>query len=187
MAPKDRMEGINVEIFFSMTFIYLSSKICLHITEAICQIRHVGADFLIDDTGVKLSCLDIRMAQHLADRFDWNTIGESDRSREGVPGEVECHVLFNITHISDLLQIGIHLLVAQHREYQPVRLPALVFLDNRHRYLQQWDLYFGFGLLSFGYNPELTVIPHLGYKLGCKISNAIGGDRSIRMTISGCI
>ena len=149
-----------------MTFIYFSSKICLHISEAICQIRHVGADFLIDDTGVKLSRLDIRMAQHFADRFDWNTIGESDRSCKGVPGEVECHVLFNITHISDLLQIGIHLLVAQHREYQPVRLLALVLLDNRHRYLQQWDLYFGFGLLSFGYNPELTVESGLNHLIG---------------------
>ncbi len=50
---------------------------------------HIRPDFLIGDSGVNLSRLDIGMTEHLRYRLDGHTIGESHRCGECVPGEVE--------------------------------------------------------------------------------------------------
>ena len=55
------------------------------------------------------------MPQHPADRLDRHPVAQCNCGGEGMAGNVEGERLLDLAHIGYFLQVGVHLLVAQHR------------------------------------------------------------------------
>lgn len=99
--------------------------------------QHISPDFLISDSGVYLSRLDIGMPQHLRYRLDGHTICESHRCGKGVAGEVKRNVLVDAAHSGEFFQITVGALIRYDREYMPVSALSLVLLDYRERIIEK--------------------------------------------------
>ena len=56
--------------------------------EGLRKFFHVVADFLIEDFTVNLRCLNALVPEHLADRFHWNAVRQTDLRGVGVAGKV---------------------------------------------------------------------------------------------------
>ncbi len=65
----------------------------IEIAEVFGKDVHILSDFIGGDSRVNLSCLNVCVAEHLADRLDWHTTPECHRCGKGVPGEVESNRL----------------------------------------------------------------------------------------------
>ena len=84
-----------------------------------------------------------RMPQHLSYIRKRNIVGQRNNGSERVPGGVRGEVFLYTTYIGYFLQITVHLLVAKHREHNPlvnaIRV-VFVFFQNLSRNTQKWDI-----------------------------------------------
>ena len=94
-------------------FFHRGNRLC---KQLLFQRLHVLADLSIEDLGVVLGSLQIPMPQHFGDRFDGDAVTQGDGRGERMPGNMKGQALVDPAAVGNLLQVGIHLLVAQDRQ-----------------------------------------------------------------------
>ena len=95
---------------------------------------HVFANFPIQDLSIVLCRFEVPMPQHFTDRLDWHPITQSDRRRKSMPGDMKGQILPYPADIGNFLQVGVHLLIAQHRKHMigiATSRVVPVFFNNR--------------------------------------------------------
>lgn len=137
-------------------FCCLINLLCRHVSyfrKSRGKALHIRPDFLIGDSGVYLSGLNIGMTEHLRYCLDGHTVGESHRCGEGVAGEVERNVLVNAAHGGEFFQITVGTLIRYDREDMPVSALSLVLLDYREGIIKKRHIDGNAGFLAVGHNP----------------------------------
>lgn len=128
------------------------------VAKALRQLVHLVADGLVDDPGVDLRRAEFRVAEHLADRLDRDTVGIGDRRCKSMPGKVRGNSFLNTVEFGQFFQIEVVLRIAHHGKQEVAVAFKLVLSDNRQRNVEQLDFRSNARFNTMRLDPETAVV-----------------------------